>query len=175
MDLTKHCQLCENQLVDIQTGTTCALTNKPPDFREKCPDIRFEDKYEEKIREINIEYDKVRRTRGISYANFFFYITISIVIMVAGYLIGKYALEKGVISTVPLIIMGVGVLVLPMAAGPLNKYRTTMKIARKKLTELNELLAIYNIQYTIDVIVNKDRHGNEDIETKLFFQRKHHR
>ena len=175
MDLTKHCQLCERQLYDIQSGTKCGLTNERPNFSGKCPDIKFETKYEDKIKEINIEYELVKRTKAISIGTFIFFITISIAVIVGGYLLGTYAFDKGVISTVPLIIMGTGVLILPLASGPLNKYRWGMKIARNKKNELDELLANYNIQYSIEVIVNKDLHGNQDITTNLTFQRKHYR
>lgn len=175
MEIAKHCQICENQLYNIEFGSKCKLTNKKPDFREKCPDIIFEKKYEERIKEVNTEYELVQKTKLISYANFVFFLIVSILVILAGYLIGKYALDKGVISTVPLIIIGVGIMILPLASGPLNKYRQDISIARNKKDKLDKLLSMYNIQYTIEVIVYKDLHGNQEIETKLTFLRKYYR
>lgn len=173
MDLTKHCQLCEHQLYDIHTGSKCALTNERPNFSVKCPNIKLDVKYQARIKAVNIEYELVRRTKAISLGNFFFFGAVSIAFFTGGYLLGSYAFDKGVISTVPLIVMSVGLFVFPMAAGPLNKYRQGIKIARAKKSELDSLLSAYNIQYTIDVFVHTDVHGNQDITTNLNFQRKH--
>lgn len=146
MNQTNHCQLCELQQYDIHTGTRCDLTNDRPDFKDKCPDIVFKDKYQAKIKEINIEYELVKRTKATSISNFIVFLILSIATIAAGFLIGKYGLDKGVISTVPLIIMGVGVSILPLASGPLNTYRWGMKIARKKKKELGALI---DVQHTI--------------------------
>ncbi|MEK6478572.1 hypothetical protein WJR50_13595 [Catalinimonas sp. 4WD22] len=173
MNLASHCRICENQLYDIEVGTRCSLTNDRPSFREKCSEIRLEKKYENIIKEVNIEYELVRRTKLISYANFVFFLLVSVLLISAGYFFGKYGLEKGVISTVPLIIIGAGILVLPLASGPLNKYRQSIAVAKKKKEELDKVLALYNTKYTIEVIVNKDLHGNKEIDTKLTFLRKY--
>ncbi|WP_339697833.1 hypothetical protein [uncultured Roseivirga sp.] len=175
IDLSKHCQLCDNQIYDIQSGTKCGLTNKRPNFTSKCPDIKFETNYEERIKEINTELELVKRTKSLSIANFIFFIVISLAIVLGGYLLGTYAFDKGVISTIPLTIMGVGILILPLASGPLNKYRQKIKITQKRKLELDELLLKYNIEYTIDLTFHKDLHGNLDITTILNFQRKHYR
>ena len=175
MNLVKHCELCDNKLFDFANGTTCGLTGEKPTFKDKCPDIKFEENYESQIREINTEHHLVKITKANSIANFIVYLVISLTVMAAGYLIGKLAWDKGVISTVPLIIMGLGVLILPLAAGPLNKYRFAMSVAGKKKADLDNLLARNNIKYDIEVIVNKDFHGNQETETKLQFLRKYNR
>ena len=171
----KHCRLCQHQVIDEVTGTLCGLTQAKPNFAERCPTIEFGEKQKEVIKEVNIEYELVKRTKSISLGNLFFFLAISLAFMIAGYLIGTYVYESGVISTVPLIIMGVGFLVLPLAFGPMNKYRQHMGVARKKKKELDDLLAQYNTKYNIEVIVNKDRHGNQEVDTKLTFDRKYYR
>ena len=147
MDLSKHCLVCDNKLFDFKNGTRCSLTNERPNFKDKCRDINFAKNLEETIKEINTEYELVKKTKSISYANFVMFLLISAAVILTGFLIGKHALDKGVISTVPLIIMGVGISILPLASGPLNKYRQHISVAKQKKHQLDELLLKYNIKY----------------------------
>ncbi len=55
---SKHCEICENQITDKKTGTKCGITNEKPKFGNKCDKIFFDKKYEEKILDTNIEYEK---------------------------------------------------------------------------------------------------------------------
>ena len=150
MDLIKHCKLCENKLFDFKNGTRCALTNKKPSFTENCNKIKFNDNLKKETTEINLEYELVKRIKNSTYYNLIFYLIISILIMVSGYLLGKYAFEKGVISTLPLIIIAVGFFTLPLAFSPINKYNQNIKVAKRKKEELDLLIKkvqfkIYNI------------------------------
>lgn len=175
MDLAKHCELCDNRAFDVQTGTTCILTNERPRFKKKCSDVKFENNYIARIKEVNIEYYKVSSTKNLTIANFIFFLSIGIAVMVGGYLLGALAWEKGVISTVPLIIIGVGFLIIPMATGPLAKYRQGMGVERNKKTQMDGLLASYNIEYDAEILINEDVHGNKDYDAKITFSRVHYR
>lgn len=157
----------------MNKGTICSLTGNKPEFNNKCQNIQFENNYEKIIREVNINLHLVRLTKTDTVLSVVVFLPLSIAVMAAGYLIGRYAWESGVISTVPLIIMGVGFLVMPLATGPLNKYRQTYGVAKKRKQQLDDLLSSYNIEYTIDVSVRKDFHGNQEVETDLRFLRKH--
>ncbi len=175
MEKSKHCEICENQLYDFKTGTRCGITNERPNFKEKCPDIILDKKYQDKIKEVNVEFELVIRSKLLCYFNFILYFSISISIMIAGFLLGFYVFEKGAITTVPLIVIGIGFIVLPKSIGALVHYHQTMSIAQKKKTKLDEILSRYNVEYSIDVIINTDIHDNKEIETNLTFLRKHYR
>ena len=175
MELTKHCRLCDNRLFEMASGTSCALTKEKPNFKDKCPDIVFGKNYEDVIREINVEHHLVKMTKANSIANFAIFLAIGIAVIILGYYLWTQAWSSGVISTVPIIIMGVGVLVLPMAFGPMNKYRQEISVARPKKDHLDALLAQYNIQYTIDIKVKTDILGNKEVDTDLKFLRKHYK
>jgi hypothetical protein len=171
IDNAKHCYLCENKDFNVLTGMKCGLTQSVPEFNVKCSSIKFDIAYENKIKEVNIELDKVRRSKIPSYTNFYFFLGLSLVIILTGFLLGKYILDFGVISTVPLLIMGVGVGVLPLASGPINKYRNAIKIASNRKEELDEILRLYGISYTAEITVTKDLHDNEDYHIKLSYDR----
>lgn len=172
MDLTNHCKLCDNQYFTLVSGTTCKLTNQKPDFDKACLKIELNDKFEEKVTEININYEKIKRTKLLTYTYFTVFLIISLVVMIGGYILGKYVFEKGVISTVPLIIIGVGFTILPKAFGSLNYYRNEMLIAKTKKESLDGILSAYNIDYEIDIRFGKEIHGNQEVETDLKFNGK---
>ena len=174
VDLTKHCQLCDNQVVSLMGGTTCGLTKQKPDFNKTCIKIQLNDKFEQKVKEINVDHEKVRRTKKLTYTYFIVFLIISLAVMIGGYLLGSYILEKGVISTVPLIIIGVGFTILPIAFGPVNNYRNEMSIIKKKKENLDGILSLYNIDYSIDMKFGKEIHGTQEVETDLKIHRKRH-
>lgn len=175
MDLAKHCELCDNRVLDVQTGTTCALTGEKPDFDKKCADIKFENNQMKRIREVNIKYHKVASTKNLTIANFIVFLTIGVAVMIGGYLLWTLAWDKGVISTVPIIIIGVGVLIIPLATGPLVKYRQGIGVARQQKDQMDELLASYNIEYDVEILIDEDVNGNKDYDAKINFSRVHYR
>lgn len=175
MDLTKHCQLCDHKIFDFHKGSRCGLTEEKPHFNRKCGEILFGQNKEARIKEVNIEYELVKRSKALSIANFAFFLLLGVGVMAGGWLLGVYAFEGGVISTVPIFIMGVGLSFFPLSFGPLNNYRQGMAVASKKKKELDDLLRMYYIEYSIEVMVVKDRYGNTEIDTDLKFLRKHYR
>ncbi len=163
MNLVKHCELCDNQIIRLKDGTTCKLTGKKPAFNKTCLKIKLNDKFEQKVKEINIEYEQIKKTKASAYIHFSVLLIISVAVIFGGYYIGKYALDSGVISTTPLIIMGAGLSILPVAFGSLNTYRSKIFIAKQKKEKLDNLLSLYNINYTIYVKFGKEIHGTQDV------------
>lgn len=132
MNQAKHCEICENQLFDMKFGTKCSLTNEKPNFKNKCTYIKFDKKYEHKITDVNVEFEKIKKTKALTITNLIVFAALGISIMLIGFLIGKFALDNNVISTIPIIIMGVGFLIMPKALAPFYLYRQRMAIAKKR-------------------------------------------
>lgn len=171
MDLTLHCKLCDHRIIDFKTGTLCGLTNKKPDFHNKCGVIKIEDNFKKQIEDVNIEYEVVLKTRVDTYGHLIMYGILAIALILGGFLIGKYILEKGVISTLPIAIMTIGLVVLGIAFAPLNLYNTKLKIAKKKKDTLDTLSKMYGYNYDIDITHLKDSLGNKSYETDLKVRR----
>lgn len=172
MDITKHCQICDHRIFDLENGIRCGLTNQKPQFEATCQNAFFDKNLEQDIEDINVKYKLVGQTKALTYANFVVYLVVGFSIIIAGYLVGVHAYNHQVLSTVPLFIMGAGVPVLGLAFGPLNKYRQEMSVAKQNKEELHRLLELYQIEYTIDIKINKDLHGNKDVETEVNLFRK---
>ncbi|WP_156115539.1 hypothetical protein [Psychroserpens sp. Hel_I_66] len=167
MDLTLHCKLCDHKIIDFKTGTLCSLTSKKPDFQNKCGVIKMQDNFEEQIKIVNIEYEAVLKTKTDTFGHLIMYGILAFTLILGGFLLGKFILEKGIISTIPLIIMTIGLAALGFAFAPLNMYSTNLKIARKKKNTLDKISKMYGYQYDIDITHLKDSLGNKSYETDL--------
>ncbi len=159
--------LCDNKIADFKTGAICSLTNKKPDFQGKCNVIKLDNTFKSKITEKNIEYEAVLKTRVDAYGMFTFYLIVAILIFVGSYLLGKYIFDAGYISTIPLIVTGVGIVPLGVAFGTLNSYRSSLKIATKRKQELDNIIKLYGYAYDITIKHFKDSLENKSYETDL--------
>lgn len=167
MDLARHCDLCDNQKTSLKEGTTCGLTDRKPEFNKTCSKIELNEKFENKLKTVNIEYDKIKRSKILTYIYFGVFIIIGLAVTIGGYLLGKYALDSGVISTVPIIIMAVGLAPLGMAFGTLNSYRQRNEVAKIKKDKIDEVLNVYRIEYDIDIKYGNEFHGTQEVFAEL--------
>jgi len=167
MDLARHCDLCDNQKTSLKIGTTCGLNDRKPEFNKTCPKIELNEKFENKLKSVNIEYENFKRKKLLTYTYFGVFVIIGIAVIVGGYLLGKYALDSGVISTVPIIILAVGLTPLGMAFGTLNKHRQEIEIAKNKKDKIDEVLNEYRIEYDIDISFGKEIHGTQEVYAEL--------
>ena len=67
MDITRHCILCENQVKDLDTGLTCKLTKKAPDFYKKCPNIKLDKMFEYELHQANLNLHFILKKKNINY------------------------------------------------------------------------------------------------------------
>ncbi len=167
MDLTRHCELCDHQKISLKQGTTCGLTGRKPDFHGTCSKITLREKFEEKLKSVNVAYENIKRKKALTYSYFVVFLAIGLTVIVGGYLFGKYILGKGVISVGPLIIMAVGIAPLGMAFGALNKHRRELEVAKSKKEKVDEVLQKYRITYNLDIQFGKEIHGTQEVYVDL--------
>lgn len=167
MDLARHCNLCDHQKISLKEGTTCGLTDRKPEFNKTCSKIELNKKFEDMLKSVNIEYEQNKRTKTLTHLYFGVFVTLGIAVIIAGYLLGRYALNSGVISTVPLIIMAIGLAPLGKAFGTLTKYRQRIQVSKSKKDKMDEVLNEYRIQYEIDIIFGEKYHGTQEVVTEL--------
>ena len=65
--LFKHCELCKNKSQNLEIGVFCSLTNKNPNFDGFCDKISFNENLEKKITEVNIAFQKTKRSIRLRY------------------------------------------------------------------------------------------------------------
>ena len=49
MNVKRHCDLCEHQILSLKEGTICGLTNNKPDFNKVCLNINFSEKLKKRL------------------------------------------------------------------------------------------------------------------------------
>ncbi|MEH6535550.1 MAG: hypothetical protein V7719_04100 [Psychroserpens sp.] len=167
MDLTQHCKFCDHKIIDFKKGTLCSLINKKPDFQHKCGVIKLEAEFKNKIDKINIEYEAVLKTKANTYGHVTLYAIIGVVLILGGFIFGKYVFDSGVISALPIVIMGSGLAPLIKAFGPLNLYNTSLKIAKQKKELLDTICKMYGFEYDINITHLKDSLENRHYETDI--------
>ncbi|WP_204346524.1 hypothetical protein [Psychroserpens algicola] len=167
MNLTQHCKICDHKIIDFKTGTLCGLTDKKPDFQHKCGLIKLDAEFEKEIEHVNIEYETVLKTKTDTVGHVIMYSILALALVLGGFLLGKFILDKGVISTVPIVIMTVGLAALGFAFAPLNLYNTNLNIAKKRKDALDSVSKMYGYNYDINITHLKDSLGNKFYETDL--------
>ena len=170
MNLVKHCELCDHQKTSLKEGANCGLTAKKPDFNKICPNIVLSEKFERKLKEVNIELYKVKKEKNKTYLYISVFTVIALGFFMYGYLIRKYVLTdlflnyKGFILDPSFEIMGIGLLPLFIAYRILKKFKQKIEFAKSRKDKIDQVLNEYGIKYNIDF-----RYGKEIQETRSVF------
>jgi hypothetical protein len=167
MIIAEHCKLCDNKIVDFKTGVICSLTNKKPDFTNKCPKIVLENDFEKQITKINIEYESVLNSRTNQIGLGVFNLIISLVIFILGMVITNFIFQKGFISTITLVILVIACIPLAKGIGTINSYFNDLKIAKKQKQKLDKIASFYGYDYNIQIQHIKDSLGNIEHKADL--------
>ncbi|MAW96568.1 MAG: hypothetical protein CMF36_10020 [Leeuwenhoekiella sp.] len=143
------------------------MTERKPAFNRTCTKISLGTKFEDQLKDVNINYAKLQKDRAITYTYFVVFLLIGIAVIAGAFLFGKYIYDKGVISTVPLIIMAVGLAPLGLAIGTLNKHLENRKAAKLKKDRIDAVLALYRIAYDINIQFGASYHGKQEVYVDL--------
>lgn len=172
MKQTEHCVLCDNKITDFKIGAVCGLTNKKPDFQDKCGVIKLDEHFKEKIIEANIKYEAVIKAKTNNFGFFFFYLIITILIFVMTYVVVKYAINSRLVASMPIIILSISIITLGKAFSYINDYYNQKRITKKTKDKIDTIAALYGYQYTINIEHLKDSLGNLSYITDLKLRRK---
>jgi hypothetical protein len=167
MDLAKHCQLCDHQKVSLEKGTICGITQETPKFQRTCPKIQLNQKFENILKDIGVKHNSLEKKKVLNYTYFITFILIGISVSYSGYYLGVYAWGKGVVSTVPLLLILGGFAPIMLAVATLRNYLQDLKIATEQKSSLDEILELYRIRYDLKISPKKPFHGEHTIRTEL--------
>lgn len=173
MERTHHCQLCDHQEVTLKEGSVCGLTDRKPEFNRTCSKILLNEKFQQKFLDAVVHYQQIVKRRAWVHGYFTVFMIVGILVVIGAGWFTYYLLNLtervGVISTVPLIIGGVGIAVMAMANGARNKYLKDMGEAEQKLEKIDSVLEVYNIKYDVDLRLGKTYHGKQEIAADVRF------
>ena len=70
MELARHCELCDHQKITLKEGTTCGLTDRKSEFNSTCIEIELNEKFEDKLKDVNIRFQKINGEKTLTYLYF---------------------------------------------------------------------------------------------------------
>tara|TARA_R110002012_G_scaffold320479_3_gene544212 strand:+ start:2404 stop:2919 length:516 start_codon:yes stop_codon:yes gene_type:complete len=164
---TEHCKLCDNKEFEMMKGNFCGLTMNKPNFKTKCQSIILKNNFEENIKDINIEYESILKTKKEVFGHIITYLVASIFIFVIAYLITIYLYDSGYVSTITLTLVALGFLPIGLAIGIFNNYNTKRRISARKKEKLDFISNLYNKPYQIKINHLKDSLGNIEHEVDI--------
>ena len=163
----KHCNLCSNKTTIPNKGLGCKLNLEKPELNTSCWKYVPSNDLEEIIQNTNLEYQVIKNRTLTVYLHLVFYLVVGFAFLISGLLIGKYALNGGVISTVPLIIMGVGIVILPYSVSPYISFRQKLGVSKDEKDELDNILSKYRIEYSVNFNFGKKFHNRQEVSVDL--------
>jgi len=171
IDKAFHCQFCSHKKYDFTTGTTCGLTKKAPDFNDSCPTIKFVDQaLESQIIRINSDFEHNNDSKFWVILNLIFFSIVCLMLIFSGFYIADYLNSMDLDTSelrfyvIPLVFFGISFLVLKVAIGPFNSYRSDAKIYGFEKKRIDSFLSKYGISYSINFKRNKRIGESLDIE-----------
>jgi hypothetical protein len=179
MDITKHCQLCDHLILDFKTGTICGISKKRPNFNNTCVNAKLDSKLKSKIEDINLEYQYILKRKQKVYINFVVYTILSIIVIFISCYFGNYIFEQSKYEwirfrygrsalEIPVYFFFTGVLfVLPRATRPLIKFLNELRLAKARKQDLDHILKLYNINYSIEISFGKIYKDYNEVEVEI--------
>ena len=157
----KHCDLCEYPNRDLNVGLKCGLTNKKPDFKVTCPDIKFSDYLKIDLTDLLTEIEGITKNKIYEYMNFILLSTLGLVIII-GYnfdvnkiLVLEFSYIKFNNMYIYLFINYLGMMCISMAFSRWHTHRRTLKNLHFIKNEINILLYSYNTDIS-ELLKNKN-------------------
>ena len=170
MNYSKHCNLCENEITNLENGLTCSLTSKKPEFKNICPKINLNNKFQEKLERTNLELERIRKKKKSVHLSFYFIIIIGFFLIIGGIsfvreiVFSVYTLyfSYGIITT--------GVTFLAVGYNKLNKFRTELYNSEYEKNEIDEFYEKYGIVYKTEFNFEEKIHGIQEVIVKMEFK-----
>ncbi|WOD42161.1 hypothetical protein [Hwangdonia lutea] len=170
MNQAKHCDLCENEMSSLKKGLTCKLTNRKPNFKYTCAEIKLDKKFREKLEIANLELEILRRNENSTYWTFYSTIIGGFLLIVGGYFFSNWTIHSIFLWYVKIGIIGAGFTFLGIAYSKLNGFRRKYKKAKFDKIKIDEILNKYGIEYYPIFDFKEKIHGIQEVNVTMEFK-----
>ena len=164
MNILKHCQLCDNKITSLEKGLTCELTNRKPEFKNTCSDIKWEKVFQEKLENVNLELELIRNKKNTTLWSFCLISIIGFLLIIGGNSIDIFDLYSLNFWKVKIGIIAIGITFLGIAYKKLYGFRKKLKMAKSKKIKFDTVIKVYGISYKTNFEYKEKIHGNQNIE-----------
>lgn len=159
-EINKHCSLCEYQKKDFKTGSYCGVTKEIPYFDKKCDKINFGNHFLKKVKEINIEHQKLAGRNFDIFGGVILFPLLGFIVLYLDYLFFTKLYKPfslGVPGFLVLsIVFSIGIILIAKGTGPLIFFKQQKDVVFTDKIDLDNICKVYGIQYEIKFKKNKN-------------------
>lgn len=162
-----HCEFCQHQQRDFKQGSTCGLTQKKPFFNSSCSSILFKSDFPDYIIRTHTIFRRISRTKLFTIIYFVVFVAMGSGAIYLGYYMNQYLILNKVLSIVPFLIMGIGLLLIGIGFGAYNRFRRDFDWISNKKGILDLLLPKYGTNPNINLDYGAKFHGKQEVSAKF--------
>ena len=162
--MKRHCDLCQHQVLSLERGSVCGLTNKKPDFNKTCVRIRFDNKLKELLAELHINIEVGKKHQKIITRSLIVNSILGSLVVVGGYLLWQYILNKGFIAFLPASIISIGLHIIRKPFYQIKTIKKEISNSFNQIEEIKEVLKFYQVSYKTDISFRMEIHGSQEVK-----------
>ncbi len=167
MNVKRHCDLCEHQILSLKEGAICGLTNKKASFNKTCLKIDFNKKIKDQLEDLLVDLKQEKKKKHQIIVSLIINSVLGIIAIIGGYLFFKSILDKGYITYFPAVIISAGIYLLRKPFIEIKDFNKVINKNKKELFKIEEVLNLYNKSYKSDITIGKEIHGIQDIQSEI--------
>ena len=145
MKHSKHCNLCDNEIATFEKGIICGISKKKPEFEKYCSDIKLNEKFNERMENINFRLLELNRRKKWNYLSFFLLIGFGFLLIIKSGTIAEWNKNETYFLVHKVGIIAVGITILMNTIRNLTKYKGKLKSVKIEKKEINSISKIYGI------------------------------
>ena len=168
----EHCVLCDNKIVDFNTGALCILTNAKADFKIKCNKIILENELQNSLKKVSVELALIENRKKTVYGHLILYFVLGLIALYGANFFTKYLYELGWISSISILFYTIAIGIIGFSFAPLGMYVNDKNIALGRRNKIKGVLDIYGYDYSSNVIITKKPHDTFDTKAIIKVYRK---
>lgn len=178
MNVKRHCDLCEHQVLNLKRGTICGLTNKKPNFNTTCLKIKFDKKIKIELENLLVDLEIERTKKKQIISNLIVFIFFGGIIMIGGYLflknvflkhnfdLSNYNSMSSVIGISFFIIL-TGFILFTKPIIELIDFNKVIRNTNYELFKIEEVLKRYSVTYKYDIEILKEVHETQEYSFEI--------
>jgi len=178
MKKKNHCDLCDNQILDIELGLICAVTKVKPSFTSLCTKINLNNRLKTKLEDVLIEYEYLKQFKEKSFINIYLKLFFGLLIFFCGCFSLKFFYGEGnygplIALKYLILVLGItlttGLYFMKFAISKLVKIKKDFYNAREAKINVDKVLKLYSNKYSYTVNFDEEVHGIQNVNVEIEF------
>ena len=145
MKHSKHCNLCDNEIATFEKGIICGISKKKPEFEKYCSDIKLNEKFNEKLKNVNFKLLELKRKKKWNYLSFSLFFGFGFLLIFKSGTIAEWNKNETYFLVHKVGIIAVGITILMNTIRNFTKYKGELKSVKLEKKEINSISKIYGI------------------------------